>query len=250
MSMNLPNFSFERKIWRKGFELVAGCDEVGRGCFAGPIVAGCVVFPTFKDLAFKGIKINDSKKLTPLYRQKAEKWIKKNALAWGIGEVPVSTINRVGMSKATRMAFRKAILNTNRRLGKRVQFILLDAFYVPYIRGVRKPRNRGILGSRLKRFVGDIEGNQLAIVDGDEKSLSIASASIIAKVYRDRVMTRLGRNPKYKMYAWERNKGYGTIEHINAILKYGVSRYHRKQFVETFLKKLADQKDAKLKRVN
>jgi ribonuclease HII len=209
-----PNFRVEKKLWKR-FTYVAGVDEVGRGSFAGAVVAGCVIFK--KSLRVpENIKINDSKKLTPRQREKGAKWIKENATSWGVGEVSTSVINRLGMAKATKMAFRKSISVTRKRLGKSIDYLLIDAFFIPYVRGNPK-------------------GRQMAIIDGDEKSLSIGAASIIAKVYRDKIMLRLGKRPKFKKYGWGRNKGYGTKYHREAILKHGITRYHRKQFVETFL---------------
>ena len=102
-----PDLRFEKMFWKKGLKCIAGVDEVGRGCFAGPVVSASVVFPsnlTMKQFNNETIKINDSKKLTKLQREKAEKWIKKNAISWGIGEVTAKTINRIGMAKATQMA--------------------------------------------------------------------------------------------------------------------------------------------------
>lgn len=211
--MKFPNFSFEKRKWKKDFKFVAGVDEVGRGSFAGPVVAGCVVFERKTEIP-DSVKINDSKKLRPLERRRASKWVKENALTWGIGEAPVSVINRLGMAKATKMAFRRAIDDANKRLGKRIDFLLIDAFFIPYVRGLRRK-------------------NQQAIINGDEKSFSIAAASIVAKVERDREMLRFSR--KYSKYGWGRNKGYGTRQHQEALKKYGTTRHHRKTFVSRFI---------------
>lgn len=212
----IPHFSFEKKLWKRGYRFVAGADEVGRGSWAGPVVAAAVVFD--KDLIAQlsnnlPVQIDDSKKLNPKQREKAAVWIKKNALSWGIGKVPASTINRFGIVKATKMAFRRAIKETNKRVeAGKIDFLLVDAFYVPYTKGLRRK-------------------NQKAIIHGDAKSISIAAASIIAKVYRDKLMRKLGR--KHKVYDWGRNKGYGTVKHQEAIKKYGLTRLHRKEFVRT-----------------
>lgn len=227
-NMFTPNFSFEKRLWRKGFRVIAGVDEVGRGSFAGPVVAGCVSF--LKDIKIPvKITINDSKKLKPRQREKAEKWIKENTL-WGTGEVSASVINRVGMAKATQMAFRKAVANAAKGNKNSIDFLLIDAFFVPYVRGLPMARK-----AARKRRVVDAKSRQQAIVNGDEKSLSIAAASIIAKVERDRIMRSIGRKPRYKRYRWGKNKGYGTKEHQKAIKKYGVTRYHRKSFVASYL---------------
>jgi len=214
---------------------VAGVDEVGRGCFAGPIVAAAVAFAPIANGKWlmvnkEGIKIDDSKKLTPRQRERANKWIKENALTWGIGEAPAGLINRIGMAKATKKAFRKAISEARKRLGGKIDFLLIDAFFVPYVPGLPTRRRKDKKG-RFRKYP---KGRQLAIVNGDEKSLTIGAASIIAKVYRDGLMLKLSK--KYKRYGWGRNKGYGTKEHQRAIKKYGITRLHRKQFVKSFLK--------------
>jgi len=208
-----PNFSFEKALWKKGYKFIAGVDEVGRGCFAGPVVAGCVVF-SHKPYKLGNIRVDDSKKLSLKQRREASFWIKENALVWGIGEASVSLINRIGMGKATKVAFRRAIKAVNKKL----DFLLIDAFYIPYVRGLKRK-------------------NQKAIVDGDEKSLTIAAASIIAKIYRDSLMKKL--SSKHPKYGWTRNKGYGTKEHLGALRKYGLTRHHRKQFVATYFKKIS-----------
>lgn len=235
--MEYPSFYFERRLWKKGYRVVAGVDEVGRGCFAGPIVAAAVAFAPMANGKWlmvnkEGIKINDSKKLTPRQRERANKWIKENALTWGIGEAPASLINRIDMAKATKKAFRKAISKARKRLGRKIDFLLIDAFFVPYVPGLPTRRRKDKKG-RFRKYP---KGRQLAIVNGDEKSLTIGAASIIAKVYRDKMMTNLSKQSKYKVYGWGRNKGYGTKEHQKAIKKEGITRYHRKAFVTTFLK--------------
>jgi ribonuclease HII len=209
-----PNFSFEKKLAKQGFDLIAGVDEVGRGCFAGPVVAGCVVFgkKIYKSKVFE-VKINDSKKLSQKQREAADRWIRENAHAYGLGQASVAQINRFGIKKATEIAFRKAIKDCE--VG--IDYLLIDAFYVPYVKGLRRR-------------------NQKAIVKGDTKSVSIAAASIIAKVYRDKLMVDLSKEAKYKKYRWEKNKGYGTKEHQKMILKHCISKLHRSQFVESWIK--------------
>ena len=130
---------------------------------------------------------------------------------WGVGEVGVGVINKVGIGRATQMAMRKAL----RRFAPQGKvFLLVDAFHIKYLRGIG-----------LK--------NQKAIIHGDQKSISIAAASILAKVYRDNLMRKLAKI--HPQYGWGRNKGYGTKEHQKAIIKYGLTRLHRKKFVETFM---------------
>jgi len=215
--MTLPDLEFEKRLHKKGFKLIAGVDEVGRGCFAGPVATGCVVLgdPGFEVLRLKSPLIDDSKKLSQKQREIADRWIRKNAVAYGIGTASVIQINKLGIKKATEIAFRKAIKNCK----VQIDYLLIDAFYIPYVKGLRRK-------------------NQKAIVKGDTKSVSIAAASIVAKVYRDKLMVGLSKNPKYKKYKWYKNKGYGTKEHREIIRKYGISRLHRKQFVETWLSKV------------
>lgn len=211
--MTLPDFVFENKLHRQGYYLIAGVDEVGRGCFAGPVVAGCVIFnKKTSRLADIPVKINDSKKLSSKQREISDKWIRKNAAGFGIGTAGVSQINRLGIKKATEIAFRQAIVNCELS----IDYLLIDAFYIPYVKGLRRK-------------------NQKAIVKGDTKSMSIAAASIIAKVYRDKFMTALSLKKKYKKYQWNKNKGYGTKIHREMILKYGITSLHRKQFVRNYV---------------
>jgi ribonuclease HII len=211
---NMPNFRYEKEVWGKGDKLIAGIDEVGRGCFAGPVVAGATVFAPNLKFKIKNLKlrIDDSKKLNSKQRETADKWIRKNAIGWGIGVASISQINKLGIKKATEIAFRKAIKNC----GVEIDYLLIDAFYIPYVKGLRRK-------------------NQKAIIHGDTKSISIAAASIIAKVYRDKLMTELGKKAKYKKYGWNKNKGYGTREHRKMIQKYGVSKLHRKLFVRNYV---------------
>jgi len=216
--MKHPNFFFENKLWKKRYEIIAGLDEVGRGSFAGPVVTACVVFE--KGLVVpKDVRIDDSKKLTALQRIKANKWIRSNSFGWGIGETSVSLINKSGIQKATNRAFRMAITKTRQKIGRPIDYLLVDVFSIP---------NVPCLPAKRKR-------RQLPIIKGDNKSLSIAAASIIAKVYRDNLMQKLSK--KYPEYLWDSNKGYGTKNHQDAILKFGSTRYHRKKYVETWLKK-------------
>lgn len=234
--MSVISFDFEKDFWNKGLSTVAGADEVGRGCFAGPVVAACVVFPKDEainahykvsgrrlELKFQNsssyVYINDSKKLDHRARLRAGEWIKFYALAWGVGQASVGEINRLGLGKSTHRAFRRAMASLLRKMQQgTVDRLLVDAFYVPHLNGLSVAR-------------------QTAIVRGDAKSFSIAAASIIAKVYRDSLMTRLSGKKEYKCYMWDRNKGYCTRQHKEAILKYGVTKHHRKKFIETFLSK-------------
>ena len=225
----LPDFSEERQLWSSGYNLVIGVDEVGRGSFAGPVVASaCAFVPQLHTSDFilhnSSARIDDSKRLKPNERKKAAKWIRENCLAYGIGEVNVPTINKVGIGKATAIAMRRAAYSVlHMAYGKKnyirlaisnKPFLLIDAFYINYMRGIPKAQ-------------------QKPIIRGDQKSISIASASIMAKVYRDSLMQRLSK--QHPSYQWGRNKGYGTRNHQEAIVKHGLTRLHRIAFVEAFL---------------
>lgn len=207
----LPDFREEKRLWKKGYKVVIGVDEVGRGAFAGPVVAAAIAFSPEVN---NGVKIDDSKRLTPQQRKIAAKWIKKNCLAYGVGEVNVATINRVGIGKATAQAMRRAIANLESKIKNRLEeYLLIDAFYVKYVKGIG-----------LK--------NQKAIIKGDQKSISIAAASILAKVYRDTLMQKLAL--RYRKYQLGKNKGYGTRKHQELIKQNGITRLHRVVFVKNF----------------
>lgn len=205
MKRILPTLRYENKLWKQGYKCVCGIDEVGRGCFAGSVVVGAVMFPPNCEL-IDGV--TDSKLLNPSQRKSLEPKIKSLAIAWAIAEVSVAVIDKVGIGKATQVAFRKVI----KLLTHNPDFVLIDAFYVKHF-------------NRKK---------QLAIVKGDQKCFSIAAASIIAKVYRDNLMKQLHR--RYPQYGFSKHKGYGTKLHQAAIAKYGLSKIHRRSFsLEKFL---------------
>lgn len=204
--MIFPTLNKEKSLWNLGFRHVAGLDEVGRGCFAGPVVAGAVIFPPHVKTP-EGIC--DSKLLKPRQREKLAEEIKKTALCWSVAEIGVYHINRVGIGKATQMAFRKAIKN----LRNKPDYVLIDAFYIRHF-------------SRKK---------QSPIKRGDKICATISAASIIAKVYRDKLMKKL--HQKYPNYGFAKHKGYGTEYHQEALYKFGLTRIHRKSFdLQKFLK--------------
>lgn len=194
-----PNFEYEQALWDNGLTNIAGVDEVGRGCFAGPVVAAAVIFPQ----GFTNIeRIDDSKRLSAKVREDLARRIKKYALSYSIAEVSVGTINSIGIGKAAQQAFIKAVS----KLHIRPQHILMDAF-----------------------FITDIDRSvQTPVIKGDQKSISIAAASIIAKVHRDRLMQELPA--RYALYDFMTNKGYGTKKHREAIGQYGFCDLHRTSF--------------------
>ncbi len=203
--MILPTLDFEKKLWKSGYHHIAGLDEVGRGSFAGPLVVGAVIFPK-NGIPPEGLA--DSKLLRPGRRKKLCEEIKKCALHWSIAQINVPIINRVGIGNATQMAFRKAL----RLLSVQADFCLIDAFYIKHLNRKR----------------------QEAVKNGDKICASISAASIIAKVYRDKLMRKL--HYKYPKYGFGKHKGYGTKLHQEMIREYGLTRIHRKSFnLEKFL---------------
>lgn len=189
---------FETPLWNSGKLLVCGVDEVGRGCFAGPVVAGAVILHNQKIPA----GIADSKLLKPKDREHLAKIIKDWALDWSIGLVEVELINHLGIGKATQLAFVRAIQG----LKTPPQHILIDAFYISGLD---------------KSFQQPVKG-------GDKLSVSIAAASIVAKVYRDELMQRLDK--QFPGYGFAVHKGYGTKFHQAAIKEHGLCPLHRTSF--------------------
>ncbi len=202
-----PNFSFERKLWNRGIEYVIGIDEVGRGAFAGPLVAAGVVFPKIKKIGKKTRflkSINDSKKLKAKDRRKLSKKILKYALFSTIEEIDIETINRIGIGKSNHLVIRNVAKKISHELNNTNYFTICDGLPVPNLK------------------------SHQSIIEGDCKSITIAAASIIAKVYRDKLMRDLSK--KYRNYKFSRNKGYGTKAHQDALRKFGLTKMHRTSF--------------------
>lgn len=176
----------------------AGCDEAGRGPLAGPVFAAAVILP--KD--FHHPLLNDSKKMTEKARDILRPIIEKEALAWAVEEVSAEEIDSINILNASITGMQRAV----RRLGIRPEFLLID-------------------GNRFRPFDGF---SYQCIVKGDAKFASIAAASVLAKTYRDEYMRKLAQ--EYPQYGWERNMGYPTKEHIEAIINHGYTPHHRKSF--------------------
>ena len=187
---------YENELYQKGIELVAGVDEVGRGPLVGPVVCACVILP--KD--YFNEEINDSKKISEKKREKLYDTIMQAAISVGIGMSSEKVIDEVIILEATKLAMKEAINNSKIK----PQHVLIDAVKL------------------------DIDIPSTSIIKGDAKSQSIAAASIIAKVTRDRMMDEL--DEKYPQYLFKKNKGYGTKAHIEAIRQYGIIKEHRKTF--------------------
>lgn len=192
------NFSYEKRLWGKDYKYVAGVDEAGRGPLAGPVVAAAVVFPPL--VRIKGL--NDSKKLSSRQREQLFLEIKKCALAIGVGKVNHKQIDRLKIGRANRLAMQMAVEN----LALPPEYLLID-------------------GGGYK--IG-LPIEQRCITGGDRKCASIAAASIIAKVTRDRIMLRY--HEKYPEYRFDRHKGYGTEAHVRLIARFGPCPIHRRSF--------------------
>ena len=192
----------ERKLYDLGFNNICGVDEAGRGPLCGPVVAAAVILP--KDCIIEGV--NDSKKLSEKKREMLYDEIIKNALAVGVGMCDQDVIDEINILNATKKAMCEAIDN----LKEKPDYVLIDG-------------NQKI----------DIKFPQDIVVKGDSKSESIAAASIIAKVTRDRIM--LEYDKKYPEYGFAKHKGYGTKAHIQAIEKYGITPIHRISFCRKFI---------------
>ncbi len=200
-----PTFSIEEAYWAKGHHCV-GLDEVGRGAFAGPVVVGAVVFAP-QAAIIDGV--HDSKLLSPQERERLSVLIMQQSLAYAIATIDVPIINRVGIGKATNQAFRSVVRRIVVDLAQHNLYALIDGFHIKYLGDIRLQR-------------------QQAIIKGDRKSISIAAASIIAKVYRDKLMKDLAMH--YPSYKFDVNKGYGTASHRSAISAFGLSKLHRTSF--------------------
>jgi len=233
----------EKKLWEKGYKRVVGLDEAGRGPLAGPVVAAAITIKNPKseilnpkqnpksqipnsklleywkirisdlfrisNLGFRILKLRDSKKITPKQREKFYKLITNNPnIEWGIGKVSEKVIDKINILEATKLAMKKAIENLNSKLksqNSKVDFLITDG-----------------------NFKLDLPIPQKSIIKADEKVFSCALASIIAKVWRDRIMKRY--HQKYPQYGFGQHKGYPTKEHYKKIKKYGPCKIHRKSF--------------------
>lgn len=192
---------YERKCYEKGYKLIAGVDEAGRGPLAGPVVAAAVILG--EGVLIPGV--NDSKKLSEAKREYLYEEIKSKALCWSVGIVDEKIIDEINILNAACLAMKKALEG----LSERPDHILLDAV-------------------TLK----DVDITQQGIIKGDALSLSIAAASIIAKVERDRMISAY--DELYPHFAFSKHKGYGTREHIECIKKYGLLPIHRRSFTKNF----------------
>ena len=180
------------------YDYEAGVDEAGRGSLAGPVTASAVIFPK----GYKNKYLIDSKKISPKRREILRKEVEKDAIAYSIVNISSETIDKENILNATFIAMKSAL----EKLIVKPEFIIIDG----------------------NRFNGYLDIPYKCIVKGDQKYLNIAAASILAKTYRDNTMQELHRS--HPIYEWFKNKGYGTQEHRESIIKYGRTKYHRKTY--------------------
>ena len=195
----MPNFEYEERLYNEGYTSVCGCDEAGRGPLCGPVVAAAVIFP----LGIEIEGLNDSKKLTEKKREKLFDIIKEKAIAYAIAEASPEEIDEINILNASMLAMRRAV----EALPVKADFALID-------------------GNTSRGFEIPTE----TIVKGDSKSYSVAAASILAKVTRDRGCIEL--DAMYPEYGIAKHKGYPTKDHMDAVRKYGATEIYRKSFLK------------------
>jgi ribonuclease HII len=203
-----PTFDLEHNIRTKGYTAIAGIDEAGRGALAGPVMAGAVIFADATEILERELQgVRDSKEMTVRQRRAWRARLPDLVLSFGIGQASAAEIDQYGIISATRLAIRRALDS----LDQKPDHLLLDH--------IRLPSN---------------PLPQLAIPKGDQKSLSIAAASILAKTERDSLLIEMG--DKYPNYGFERHKGYGTAQHREALETFGPCPAHRRSFAPLRLK--------------
>lgn len=195
----MPNFEYEERLYNEGYTAVCGCDEAGRGPLCGPVVAAAVILPLGVEIE----GLNDSKKLTEKKREKLFDIIKEKAVAYAIAEASPEEIDEINILNASMLAMRRAV----EALSVKADFALID-------------------GNCSRGFSIPTE----TVVSGDAKCASIAAASILAKVTRDRGCIELDK--EYPMYGIAKHKGYPTKDHMNAVREHGPSPIHRKTFLK------------------
>jgi len=206
--MKYPTFQEEKRLWKKGYRYVVGLDEAGRGALSGPVVAAAVIFKKSKiknqksKLQFKIQNLRDSKKLTPKKREEFYKILTNHPqIKWGIGRVSEKVIDKINILEATKLVMIKAI----KKLKRKPDFLIIDG-----------------------NFKLNLPIPQKSIIKADEKVFSVALASILAKVWRDKMMLRYHK--KYPQYRFDLHKGYPTRLHLKMLKKHGPCKIHRKTF--------------------
>lgn len=201
----LPTLQFEQQLWEVGFQRIAGVDEAGRGALAGPVAASAVILPQEAGLIQTLHGVCDSKQMSPLERERWGPRIQQTALAWGIGFASVEEIEARGIVAATRLAAWRAI----QALEIHPDCLLTDYLILP-----------------------EMELPQIALIKGDQISLSIAAASVLAKIRRDALLRAL--DEQYPGYGLAQHKGYGTSQHLAAIQRLGCCPIHRRSFIKDY----------------
>jgi ribonuclease HII len=196
-----PDLQFESGYWESGLHKIAGIDEAGRGALAGPVTAGAVIFQPDESLQISLEGVRDSKQMTPDGRSKWAACIQETALAWGVANASAEEIDRLGIIPATRLAAQRALQACNCQ----ADHLLLDYLFLP-----------------------DIDIPQTKLVKGDQRSLSVAAASVLAKTTRDSLMIEM--DGKFPGFHLAENKGYGTYQHRDALERLGPSQIHRTSF--------------------
>ncbi|MDH5605962.1 MAG: ribonuclease HII [Anaerolineae bacterium] len=196
-----PNLQFEQALWQSGVAYIAGIDEAGRGCLAGPVTAAAVILPNQPDIEKRLHGVRDSKELNAKSRQKWRRIIPQESLAWGVGFADAQEVDEFGIVPATRLAAMRAIA----KLKPPPEYLLIDHISIP--------------GAGLP---------ETSLVKGDARSLSIAAASVLAKVERDALMVKMEK--RHPGYGFANNKGYGTRQHRDAIKALGACPIHRQSF--------------------
>ncbi len=193
-----PTLERERALWAKGFQVVAGLDEVGRGPIAGPVIAAAVVFSPGQQ-PIEGLR--DSKLLGSKERERLADEVRRAAFVWALGGASVREIDRINIRRATALAMRRALA----RLNHDPDYVLLDGHPLPELHRAHE-----------------------SVIDGDALCQSVSAAAVIAKCARDRLMARLA--PRYPDFGWDHNKGYATRDHLSALSKTGPTPHHRITF--------------------
>lgn len=200
----MPDFQIEKSLNIQG--PIFGLDEAGRGPWCGPVVAACAYWPNYQIPMYLAEQIDDSKKLTPKKREKLYGEILKTSCVYGIGFASADEIDELNILNATFLAMQRALEQAYKNTTLQPAYALID--------GNRTPKNWSVPTQ--------------SVIKGDHLSLSIATASILAKVTRDNFMKELSAH--FPQYGWDKNMGYGTQEHIEAIRRYGITPYHRRSY--------------------
>lgn len=198
---------YEENLYNEGYKFICGIDEAGRGPLAGPVVVGAAVMPRDSKLEW----VNDSKKVTEKRREILYDRITEEALAWGVGIISEKEIDELNILNATKNGLHLALGEVIEKLKQKPDIVIVDAL----------------------REIDTFEIPYQSIIKGDATCYSISCASILAKVTRDRIMREW--NEVYPMYDFEKNKGYGTAEHIKALKQYGPCPIHRRTFIKHFV---------------